>query len=49
MADLNEDALEVALAKAKELAPNAKLDSIVCPNHIGFVIFSKLMMKFLGL
>ncbi|KAL0631269.1 hypothetical protein Q9L58_009868 [Maublancomyces gigas] len=30
MADLNEDALAVALAKAKELAPNAKLDSIVC-------------------
>lgn len=47
MADLNEDALAVALAKAKALVPDAKFDSIVRSNCI--VIFSRLMVKFAGL
>lgn len=38
MADLNKDTLAVALAKAKKLAPDAKLDSIVRSNYI-FVFF----------
>lgn len=47
MADLNEVALAVALAKAKALAPDAKFDSIVRLNCI--FIFSRLMVKFAGL